>query len=107
MVWTAAILSAQDGKAIFEKRCTGCHALDSNREGPSLRGVVGRPAGQVTGFAYSKALQSAKVTWDAATLEKWLTDPESVVANNDMAFRVAKAEERTAIIQYLKSLPLK
>ena len=95
---------AQDGQAIFEKRCTGCHALDAEREGPRLRGVVGRPAGSVKTFGYSKALQSAHFTWDEATLNKWLTDPESVVANNDMAFRVAREEERAAIIAYLKSL---
>jgi cytochrome c len=52
-------------------------------------------------------LQNAGFVWDAAKLEKWLTDTESVVPDNDMAFRVPKAEERTAVIAYLKSLSAK
>jgi len=94
----------QDGKSLFEKRCSGCHALDADHEGPRLRGVFGRPAGKVTTFKYSEALQRAKVTWDETELDKWLTDTESVAPDNDMGFRVPKQEERAAIISYLKSL---
>ena len=102
----AASLAAEDpdGKVIFEKRCTGCHAIDADHEGPRLRGVLGRHAGSVPTFDYSKALQGANFTWDAALLEKWLTDTASVVPGNDMSFRVPKAEERAAIIAYLKTL---
>ena len=96
--------SGQDGQALFHKRCTGCHALDADHEGPRLRGVVGRAAGTVKTFQYSDALKNAKHTWDEAKLDKWLTDTESVVPDNDMSFRVPKQEERTAIIFYLKSL---
>ena len=96
--------SAQDGKALFQRRCTGCHALDADHEGPRLRGVVGRVAGTVPTFQYSEALRNAKHTWDEAKLDKWLTDTESVVPDNDMSFRVPKQEERAAIIAYLKSL---
>ena len=95
---------AQDGKAIFEKRCTGCHALDADHEGPRLRGVVGRAAGTIKTFKYSEALKNAKHTWDEAKLDEWLTDTESVAPDNDMSFRVPKQEERAAIISYLKSL---
>jgi cytochrome c len=94
----------QDGKALFEKRCSGCHALDADHEGPRLRGVLGRPAGAVKSFAYSDAVQKAKFTWDEVKLDKWLSDTDSVVPDNDMGFRVPKAEERAAIIVYLKSL---
>lgn len=93
-----------DGKALFERRCGGCHALDADHEGPRLRGVAGRRAGSVASFEYSKALRAAKFTWDAATLDRWLTDTESVVRGNDMTFRVPKAEERAAIIAYLRSV---
>ena len=96
--------SAQDGQALFQKRCTGCHALDADHEGPRLRGVVGRAAGTVKTFQYSEALKNAKHTWDEANLDKWLTDTESVVPDNDMSFRVPKQEERAAIISYLRSL---
>jgi len=94
----------QDGKSFFEKRCSGCHALDTDHEGPRLRGVFGRPAGTVKTFKYSDALQRAKFTWDEAKLDQWLTDTESVAPDNNMGFRVPKPEERAAIISYLKSL---
>src|SRR6266513_757954 len=67
--------SAPEGQALFERRCTGCHALDSDHEGPRLRGVVGRAAGSVKTFQYSDALKNAKHTWNEANLDKWLTDP--------------------------------
>ena len=100
----AAGQAGQDGKSLFEKRCSGCHALDADHEGPRLRGVFGRPAAKVKTFKYSEALQKAKVTWDEVELDKWLTDTESIVPDNDMGFRVPKQEERAAIISYLKSL---
>ena len=105
-LWTVKPSQAaeQDGKALFEKRCSGCHALDADHEGPRLRGVFGRPAAKVKTFKYSEALQKAKVTWDEVELDKWLTDTESIVPDNDMGFRVPKQEERAAIISYLKSL---
>jgi cytochrome c len=96
--------SGQDGQALFQKRCSGCHALDADHEGPRLRGVVGRAAGTVKTFQYSEALKNAKHVWDETNLNKWLTDPESVVPDNDMSFQVPKQEERLAIIAYLKSL---
>jgi len=94
----------QDGQALFQKRCGGCHALDADHEGPRLRGVVRRMAGSVKTFKYSAQLQTARFMWDEAKLDKWLTDTESVVPDNDMAFRVPKQDERAAIISYLKSL---
>jgi cytochrome c len=108
-LWTvkpsqAAEQGGQDGKALFEKRCSGCHALDADHEGPRLRGVFGRPAAKVKTFKYSEALQKAKVTWDEGELDKWLTDTESIAPDNDMGFRVPKQEERASIIAYLKSL---
>jgi cytochrome c len=67
--------------------------------------VFGRRAGAVAGFEYSAALKNAKLTWDAVTLDKWLTDTESLAPNNEMAFRVEKAEERRDIIEYMRTLP--
>jgi len=90
------------GKQLFEKRCTGCHALDQDREGPRLRNVYGRKAGSVSTFKYSSALKSAEVTWDDASLDKWLTDTGSLVPDNDMDFRVPKADERADIIRFLR-----
>ncbi len=90
------------GKAVFEKRCTGCHAMEQNREGPRLRGVFGRPAASVEGFDYSPALRKAHIVWNEATLEQWLADPDTLVPGNNMEFHVAKAQERQDLIRYLK-----
>jgi len=93
---------ATRGKEIFERRCTGCHALDSNREGPRLRGVYGRKAGSVEGFEYTKGLSETGFTWDAVRLEKWLTDPEAMVPGTEMNFHVESARERADVIRYLQ-----
>ncbi len=95
---------ADQGKQLFEKRCTGCHSLDRNKEGPNLSGVYGRQAGTAPDFNYSMALKSAHFVWDEQQLEKWLTDTDSLVEDNNMDFHVPKADERAAIISYLKAL---
>jgi cytochrome c len=93
---------AARGKAVFEKRCTGCHAMEADREGPRLAGVFGRKAGGIPGFAYSAGLKNSGVTWTGATLEKWLSDPDLMVPDNNMSFSVQKAEERRDLIAFLK-----
>ena len=90
------------GKAVFEKRCTGCHAMEADREGPRLAGVFGRKVGSVPGFTYSAGLKNLGLTWNDATLERWLSDPDMVVPDNNMSFSVPKAEERRDVIAYLK-----
>jgi len=93
---------ADRGKQVFEKRCTGCHALDRDREGPHLSGVYGRTAGAVSGFDYSDALKNSHIVWSETTLERWLTDPQTMVPGVDMDFRVAKPDERADVIAFLK-----
>jgi cytochrome c len=93
---------AGSGKVLFEKRCTGCHALDMNKEGPRLRGVFGRRAGSVPDFNYSDELRAAKIVWDPVSLDRWLTDPDSVVKDNDMAFHVSNPRERADLIEFLR-----
>jgi len=93
------------GRSLFDRRCTGCHRLDDIRSGPRLRGVVGRAAGSDAGFPYSDALKASRITWSEATLDRWLANPDALVPDNDMAFRVSDATERAQIIAYLKSVP--
>ena len=90
------------GKEVFEKRCTGCHALEQNREGPRLQGVFGRTSGTVPAFPYSEALIKARIVWDESSLEQWLTDPDTLVPGNNMDFHVAKPQERRDLISFLK-----
>jgi cytochrome c len=94
--------NALRGKVVFEKRCTGCHAMNVDREGPRLAGVYGRRAGSVAGFTYSAGLKNSGLTWTDATLEKWLNDPDLMVQDNKMSISVPKAEERRDLITYLK-----
>ena len=103
----AMAASAKDpdrGRDAFEKRCTGCHALDTIKVGPPVRGVYGRNAGKDAQFVYSDAVKAASVTWDELTLDRWLTDTESVIPDNDMSFRLNDPAERASIIAYLRQL---
>jgi cytochrome c len=93
------------GRAVFEKRCSGCHALDHVKSAPPLAGVFGRRAASSPDFPYSDALRKAQFAWDETRLDRWLTDPDSLVPANDMAFRLSNAGERAAVIAYLKQLP--
>ena len=94
--------NAANGKVLFEKRCTGCHSLEKNKEGPRLTGVYGRKAGSVADFSYSNELKAAKITWDGPMLDRWLTNPDAVVKDNDMAFHVPDSKERADIIEFLR-----
>ncbi len=93
---------AKNGKLLFEKRCTGCHSLESNKEGPRLRNVFGRQAGSVSDFSYSDELKAAHIIWDERSLDQWLTNPDALVPNNDMAFHISNPQERADIIQFLR-----
>jgi cytochrome c len=98
----AAKGDAKNGKQLFEKRCTGCHSLDKSKEGPRLRDVYGRKAGSVPDFNYSDELKAAHIIWDERSLDQWLTNPDAVVPDNDMAFHVSNPQERADIIQFLR-----
>lgn len=95
---------AAAGAKVFSK-CKACHVIDkpTNRVGPYLMGVVGRQAGHVEGFKYSDAMKDSGLTWDEATLDKYLADPKGFVPKNKMAFAGLKDEQdRQDVIAYLK-----
>ncbi|MGA9717060.1 MAG: heme-binding domain-containing protein, partial [Acidobacteriaceae bacterium] len=94
---------AARGRELFGKRCTGCHSLTQDGEGPRLGGIVGRTSGSVSSYQYSAALKKAHIVWDETTLDKWLTNPDQMVPGTEMDFYVPKPEERQAIVRYLKS----
>jgi cytochrome c len=95
---------AKRGQEVFEKRCAGCHSLDEDKEGPRLRGIYGKKAGSMTTFKYSDALKASNITWDVPSLDQWMADPDKIVPNSDMFFRVPRARERTDVIAYLQTL---
>lgn len=81
--------------------CMGCHSLDENDVGPKHRGVVGRKAGSVPGYAYSAALRKSGIVWTPEMLDRWLSGPQKLVPGAKMFFAVAKPQDRADIISYL------
>jgi nitrite reductase (NO-forming) len=75
-----------------------------NGVGPSLAGIVGKKAASVQGYNYSSAMKSSNLTWDAATLDVYLTDPQKTVPGNKMPFPGLKTDnERNSLIAFLKA----
>jgi cytochrome c oxidase assembly protein Cox11 len=91
------------GQTLFAKRCTACHALDANKTGPLLGGVVGRLAGTAAGYNYSPALQQAGLRWSADSLDHWLADPRKFIPGVRMPVRVLDPTTRRDIIAYLQA----
>jgi cytochrome c len=100
----AAAGDPDKGKAVFNK-CVACHSIQAgvNKVGPSLHGIVGAKPGQVQGYNFSEALKNSGLTWDEATLDKWLASPRKLVPGTKMIFPgLPKEEDRQNVIAYLK-----
>ena len=94
---------SKKGKVAFEQ-CAACHSLDGSGkdDGPTLKGVIGRKAGSLEDFRYSAAMKRSDVTWDAATLDKYITDPQAFIPGNRMAFcGMTDQSQRDDLIAYL------
>jgi cytochrome c len=100
----ASLELIQQGETLYQRRCGACHSLDQNRIGPMHRGVYGRKAGSVESFRYSPALRDLDVIWNSETLDAWLQNPTAFAPGTTMGFRLTNAEERRAIVAYLRSL---
>ena len=95
------------GQQIFKAQCGICHSVAAgvNSIGPTLFGVVGRSAGGVPGFQYTADHKRLGVTWDAATLDKYLTNPRAMVPDTTMIYAGLKDDaERADLIAYLETL---
>lgn len=90
------------GQQLFAERCTACHAIDRNKTGPVLGGVVGRRAGSAPEYDYSPALKSADLIWSTDNLDQWLTDPRKFIPGARMPVRVLDALSRRDIVAYLQ-----
>ena len=94
---------APRGEQLYVARCGACHSIDDNGAGPRHRGLLGRRAGSVPGFAYSEALKRSGIVWTAETLDLWLADPNHLVPGNIMVVRLANdPQDRADIIDYLR-----
>jgi cytochrome c oxidase assembly protein subunit 11 len=92
------------GRVLFATVCSACHTADQNKVGPMLEGVVGRQAGSVPGYPYSAALAQSGITWDAASLDKWLASPQHLVPGAQMPFSLPDPVRRRDVIAYLETL---
>lgn len=88
------------GKTVYQA-CMGCHSLDEDDVGPRHRGVVGRVAGTLPGYAYSPALKSSHIVWNRENLDRWLTNPQKLVPGAKMFFAMPNARDRADVIAYL------
>lgn len=112
IVATGAILQpvgaaepAPNGETLFRQRCQSCHSVAPGRNtplGPNLIGVVGRKAAS-TPFRYSPALKASGLTWNRATLDRFLTAPTRAVPGTRMVVSVPNAAQRAALVGYLES----
>jgi cytochrome c len=99
---------AEAGQRVFNQ-CRACHTINAggrNGVGPNLHGFWGRQAGQVQGFRYSANMQQLAqqgLTWDEATLRRYLTNPKDVVPNGSMAFNGIRNEQQmNDLLAYLQ-----
>jgi cytochrome c len=106
---TAGSALAQDdavarGKKQFSA-CAVCHSVDhAAGVGPHLNGIVGRPAGSVEGFHYSRAMKGSG-TWTAARLDAFIADPQHAVPGTVMPYAgLPDAKARADLLAYLATV---
>ena len=99
-----ASTSAADGVKVF-KRCAACHSIakgGSNKIGPALWGVLGRAAGSIPDYKYSKAMTAHGKNWSFEEMNAFLIKPKDWIKGTKMSFAGLKnAKERAAVILYL------
>ena len=115
-----------DGQTLYLSNCSNCHGVVARPRhatrldvtpvpvtvqlavalppGPTLRGVLGREAGTVPGYQYSRAFLAALrgVVWTRATLDRWITDTRAWVPGAIMVYHQPDPDIRARIIDYLE-----
>lgn len=93
-----------NGERVFGQ-CRSCHTLPAggpNLVGPNLHGVFTRRIGTKPDYSYSEPARTAGFQWDAAHLDRWLTDPRGFLPGTKMAFAGVKdPNDRRDVIAYL------
>lgn len=108
LAFSAPAVAADAGEVAFNNHCRTCHSAKAgdNRLGPSLHKIYGAKAGAASGYgSYSQSLTSSGITWDETTLDKFIANPDAVIANNNMKPYKGIGDEavRKAIIAFLKA----
>jgi cytochrome c len=97
------------GRAAFVRQCAICHTAEKdgdNRYGPNLFGIVGRKAGTVPGFSYSRAFKTrADWEWTEDAIGGWMQFPATMVPGTLMAaFQGIAEKDRDDLVAYLATL---
>ena len=99
-----ASTSSVDGAKIF-KKCAACHSIaqdGGNKIGPALWNVLGRQAGSVSNYKYSKAMTAHGKVWSFEEMNGFLIKPKDWVKGTKMSFAGLKnVKDRAAIIHYM------
>ena len=94
------------GEKVF-KKCSACHMIASggkNMIGPNLWGVIGRTAGSVGDYKYSKAMVAYAKQWNFEEMNGYLIKPQAYIKGTKMAFAgLRKEKDRASVILYLNS----
>ena len=108
----ATLLASADAEkgAKVAKKCASCHTFEAGgatKTGPNLHGVVGRAVASIGDFKYSDAMTgfAEGKSWDAETLNAFITKPKDLVGKTSMSFAgLKKDSDRANLISYLQSL---
>jgi len=97
------------GRILFQQNCALCHSTGHDErplsgQGPLLAGVVGRPAAALPNFGYTGALRASHLTWDAATLDRFLSGPGALVPGTNMMVMLPSPADRADVIAFLGTL---
>ena len=94
------------GEKVF-KKCSACHMIASggkNMIGPNLWGVIGRTAGSISDYKYSKAMVAYAKQWSFEEMNSYLIKPQAYIKGTKMAFAgLRKEKDRASVILYLNS----
>ena len=94
------------GEKVF-KKCSACHMIVSdgkNMIGPNLWGVIGRTAGSVNDYKYSKAMVAYGKEWTFEEMNAYLIKPQAYIKGTKMAFAgLRKEKDRASVIVYMNS----
>jgi len=94
------------GEKVF-KKCSACHMIASggkNMIGPNLWSVIGRTAGSVSDYKYSKAMVAYGKEWTYEEMNSYLIKPQAYVKGTKMAFAgLRKEKDRASVILFMNS----
>ncbi len=102
---SGALAAPSQGETLFKQRCGTCHTIEPGgpaKLGPPLKGMVGRKAGTVQGFAYSNALKNSGIVWNTTNLDAYIAKPTATVPGGKMMVGMpGNPAQRAAVVAYL------